>query len=169
MPLDYETKPPKSSGRIAFYTHTTDLSTKNNPTFHITSNKYPELRPRLPTTDDTLALLALFSDERNTKYNKSCNGLNTPSAIDGLIRKWQDVGHPFERLNCVVTIDGELIGTGGLGWIGCRKSDGKRIADAGMMLHPEFRGRGYAYEALCMIVKTTICLLQDQAIYGNPM
>lgn len=52
----------------------------------------------------------------------------------------------------MVVLDGLVIGTGGLGWIGQRSSDGKWIGDAGMMITPAQRGKGYAYEALRMIL-----------------
>lgn len=141
-----------SSGSTIFYTHSTDFFNRNCSNLHITSLKFPELQLRLPMQDDAPALLRLFTDHRNIQYDKSCNNLDTSSAINTLIKQWEDVGHPLERANIVIVVDGKTVGTGGLGWIGRRKSDGKLIGDAGIMLDSGYRGQGYAYEALCMVI-----------------
>lgn len=88
----------------------------------------------------------------NVQYDKSCSGLDNPEAVTSLITNWRDIAPPLERTNVVLVLDGIVIGTGGLGWIGQRRSDGKWIGDAGVMITPAQRGKGYAYEALCMII-----------------
>ncbi|CAN9199402.1 unnamed protein product [Alternaria alternata] len=88
-------------------------------------------QPALTATGDAAALLRLFSDYRNIQYDKSCTGLDSADAIDHLIKQWQVVNLPLQRVNIVVVIDGKTVGTGGLGWIGRRKTDGKLIGDPG--------------------------------------
>ncbi|KAI4714052.1 hypothetical protein J4E89_001502 [Alternaria sp. Ai002NY15] len=97
---------------------------------------------------DAAALLRLFSDYRNVQHDKSCAGLDSGDAIESLIKQWQVVDLPLQRTNIVIEIDGKTVGTGGLGWIGRRKTDGKLIGDAGLMLDTCYRGSGYGYESL---------------------
>jgi RimJ/RimL family protein N-acetyltransferase len=78
--------------------------------------------------------------------------LNSADAIDDLIKQWQAVDLPLQRANIVIVIHRKIVGTGGLGWIGRRKTDGKLIGDAGLMLDTDFRNSGYAYESLCMVI-----------------
>lgn len=64
----------------------------------------------------------------------------------------------------VVEVEGELVGVGGLGWIGLDKpfqsegqgySEGKELVlcgNAGIMLDTRVRGRGYAVAALGMVM-----------------
>jgi RimJ/RimL family protein N-acetyltransferase len=140
------------SGSTSFYTHTNVLSTGDQPSLNMASLVFPELQFRLPSADDAAALLRFFTDQRNVQFDKSCAGLDNASAISDLISQWRNITLPLERANIVVTIDGEVIGTGGLGWIGRRKSDGRLVGDAGIMLDADYRGKGYAYEALCVII-----------------
>lgn len=135
-----------------FYTHVTDFYNPAGPKFRISSKTVPQLELRSPRPTDAPALLTILSDQRNIQYDKSCNGLDTPEAIDTLIKQWNIFGDPLERANVVVVINENTVGTGGLGWIGKRKTDGKLIGDAGILLNPDQRGRGYAYEALRMII-----------------
>ncbi|CAG5159059.1 uncharacterized protein ALTATR162_LOCUS5391 [Alternaria atra] len=102
--------------------------------------------------DDAAALLRLFTDYRNVQYDKSCADLNSADAIGNLIKQWKAVDLPLQRANFVIVIDIKIVGTGGLGWIGRRKTDGKLIGDAGLMLDTDFRNSGYGYESLCMII-----------------
>lgn len=154
-----------SSSSTTFYTHSTNLSHRGHSSLHIASLKFPQLQLRLPVPDDATALLRLFTDHRNIQYDKSCKELDNPSAINFLIKKWQDVGHPLERANCVVVVDGKTVGTGGLGWIGRRKTDDKLVGDAGMMLDSDVRGKGYAYEALCMVIDHGFRVLSMEEVH----
>jgi RimJ/RimL family protein N-acetyltransferase len=84
-------------------------------------------------------------------------------AIDELIAQWRNIYITLilRRANIVVTVNEHIVGTGGLGWIGLMKSDGKLIGDAGIMLDPDWRGKGYAYETLCMVIDhgfRTLCM-----------
>jgi RimJ/RimL family protein N-acetyltransferase len=141
-----------AAGTALFYTHLTDLSSEGESTLRITSLMYPQLHLRLPNMDDAAAILRLFTDYRNVQYDKSCAGLDNAEAITNLIKQWQAVELPLQRVNIVIVVDGKTVGTGGLGWIGRRKTDGKLIGDPGLMLDTEFRRSGYGYEALCMVI-----------------
>ena len=148
-----------ATGVTTFYRHSTALSAHGASSLCITSLTYPYLHLRLPSAEDAAALLRLFSDYRNIQYDKSCTGLDSAEAIDHLIKQWQVVNLPLQRANIVVVIDGKTVGTGGLGWIGRRKSDGKLIGDAGLMLETDFRNSGYGYESLCMVIDHGFCVL----------
>ncbi|KAL9095470.1 MAG: hypothetical protein Q9165_002341 [Trypethelium subeluteriae] len=151
MATNTESSPERRSNG-EFYTHVTDFHNKDGPSFHASSTRIPQLALRLPVANDAAALLRIFTDRRNVQYDKSCDGLDTSEAIDALINQWRTFGEPLERANVVVVINGETVGTGGLGWIGKRKSDGKMIGDAGILLDSEFRGKGFAYEALRIVI-----------------
>ncbi|KAI9696503.1 MAG: hypothetical protein M1820_008131 [Bogoriella megaspora] len=135
-----------------WYTHLSDFYNPSGPRFCISSKRTPQLELRSPLPSDAPALLTILSDRRNTQYDKSCDSLDTPEAIGALIQQWRSFSDPLERANVVVVISGNVVGTGGLGWIGKRKTDGKMIGDAGILLNPDVRGRGYAYEALRIII-----------------
>ncbi|KAI4938018.1 hypothetical protein J4E85_000457 [Alternaria conjuncta] len=141
-----------ATGSTTFYTHSTNLPPNDASSLRITSLMFPQLYLRLPHMDDAAALLQLFTDYRNVQYDKSCAGLDNADAIAILIKQWQVVDIPLQRVNIVVVVEGKTVGTGGLGWIGRRKSDGKLIGDAGLMLDTYYRGSGYGYESLCMVI-----------------
>ena len=44
-----------------------------------------------------------------------------------------------------------MVGLSGMGHVETR-DDGKRIGDAGVMINPDARGKGYAYESLRMAI-----------------
>ncbi|KAI9667853.1 MAG: hypothetical protein M1821_000672 [Bathelium mastoideum] len=134
------------------YSHVTELHNADGPHLSISSTKMPELELRAPVITDAAALLRILSDRRNIQYDKSCDGLNTPEAIGALITKWRTFNRPLERANVVVVINVDTVGTGGLGWIGKSKVNHKMIGDAGILLDTEYRGKGYAYEALRIII-----------------
>ncbi|KAF2644001.1 hypothetical protein P280DRAFT_504893 [Massarina eburnea CBS 473.64] len=158
-----ELNPPLPDQKI-FYTHTTKLYT-TEPILQIQSLKRPELQLRLPTPNDSNALLRLFSDSRNVQYDKSCDGLDDPDAIKDLIAQWSSTSDPLERANVVITINEKVVGAGGLGWIGKRKSDGRMIGDAGLMLDPDFRRKGYAYDSLCMVIDHGLRVLKMDEVH----
>lgn len=135
-----------SAAQSSFYTHDTDIYSPTDPHFTITSKTLP-LQLRSLASDDRPALLKHYSDIRNVEHDRSVAGLATPAAIDALITQWTTFTQPLDRLNAIITIGGDFIGTGGIGWIGS-KPDGRKIGDAGVMLDTEARGKGYAYEAL---------------------
>jgi RimJ/RimL family protein N-acetyltransferase len=142
-----------SSGRKKeqTYWHEIDLHIPEAPRLYIQSKKVPHLQLRLVTPEDAEILLRLFTDQRNVQYDKSCASLDTMAAIEALIQQWSSFTQPIERANLVVVVDGRVIGTGGLGWIGT-DPHGRRVGHAGIMLDSEFRGKGYAYEALRIVI-----------------
>lgn len=119
---------------------------------------------RTPTPADAPSLLRFFSDERNTRHDRSVRGFNTPAAISMLIERWSTILAPLSGLNVVVEEYGEIVGVGGLGWIGFDKPvqykgqarDEKMkvllVGYAGIMLDTKVRGKGYATAALGMLI-----------------
>ncbi|CAG8958127.1 hypothetical protein HYFRA_00000473 [Hymenoscyphus fraxineus] len=105
------------------------------------------LKLRNETSHHAEALLKHFSDQRNVQYDGSVIGLDNPKEISSLLVQWSTFTEPLTRFNAVVIIDNKVSGTGGIGWIGTN-SEGVRVGAAGIMLGPEVRGKGYAYEAL---------------------
>lgn len=135
---------------------------------------------RAPTLDDAPALISHFSDTRNTQHDRSVHGLDNPEAIIALIERWSTVSSPPKALNFVVEIEGEVVGVGGLGWIGYTKSktDAARskedssndiyVGAAGIMLDTRVRGKGYAVEALRMIMDYAFTVLRlDEVRVGS--
>ncbi|MCJ1387223.1 hypothetical protein MMC18_000063 [Xylographa bjoerkii] len=144
----------------SFYTHETMLYARENPHVIIRSNKLP-LVLRSPILDDAAALLKIFSDPGNLEHDESAGGLDTPEAIQKTIIEWVAFTSPLTHMSLVVEAEGKAIGAGGFGWIGAMKdgSDG-RVGDAGIMLNPEARGKGYAYEAMRMTIDHALRVLQ---------
>lgn len=64
-----------------------------------------------------------------------------------MITAWTNLTDRLTRLNLVVVAEGDVVGLSGMGHIHTRE-DGKRIGDAGVMIIPDARGKGYAYESL---------------------
>ena len=72
-----------------------------------------------------------------------------------MISEWLNFTEPLERINFLVLASGVPVGVSGFGWIGWHKADDEscgRAGAAGVMLNPEARGKGYAYEALRMSI-----------------
>lgn len=135
----------------------------DNPTVKLESLIYP-LVLRTPTSADAPSLLRHFSDERNTQHDLSVRGLDNSAAIAKLIESWSTISTPLSGLNVVVEVEGEVVGVGGLGWIGLDKAaqregqgegEGKEaplVGDVGIMLDTKVRGQGYAVAALGMVI-----------------
>ena len=138
-----------STQQESFYDSSTDLYNSDKPHLYLKSKKLP-LELRLASPYDTAFLLRYFRDPQVTKYDKSISALTTPSAIEDLITTWTTFTDPPERVNVVVLVRGEMVGTGGFGLI--RQSEGKRIGDSGILLIPQMRSKGYEYEALRMLI-----------------
>lgn len=140
------------------YTHHTDLSDRSNAKVSIVSDTLPiELRLAVPA--DAPALLKVFSDPRNVEHDPSAAGLDTLPAIEKMIMKWGNLPDALTRLNLVVLAKGEIVGLSGSGHIYTRE-DGKRVADAGIIINPEARGKGYAYESLRITIDYSLRILQ---------
>ncbi|KAH6881732.1 hypothetical protein BKA58DRAFT_372074 [Alternaria rosae] len=154
-----------AAGSTIFYTHSSNLASGGESSLYITSLTCPQLQLRLPSIHDTAALLRIFTDHRNVQYDKSCAGLDSVDAIVNLIKQWQIVDLPLQRANIVIVVDGKTVGTGGLGWVGRRKTDGKLIGDAGLMLDTYYRGSGYGYESLRMVIDHGFAVLGMDEIH----
>lgn len=165
MPAGTEYPALVATSCTTFYTHSTNLSSEGESTLRIKSLTFPQLNLRLPNTNDAAALLRLFTDYRNVQYDESCAGLDSGDAIENLIKQWQVIDLPLQRANIVIEIDGKTVGTGGLGWVGRRKTDGKLIGDAGLMLDTYYRGSGYGYESLRMVIDHGFAVLGMDEIH----
>lgn len=127
-------------------THVTNLADRNHASVSIQSETLPlELRTVAPK--DASALLRIFSDEENIKHDPSAARLNTLPAIERVIASWTHLTDPLTRLNLVVVVEGNVVGLSGMGHIHTQ-DDGKSIGDAGVMINPDARGKGYGYESL---------------------
>jgi RimJ/RimL family protein N-acetyltransferase len=135
----------------SFYEHKTTLDPSNNPGFWMKSKQRPDLELRTPTFNDGEAMLRMFTDERNVKDDLSAAGLNSRAAIDKLITDWSTYSQPLSQANGVITINSSPVGICGFGWIGTNEA-GTMIGDAGVMLDSDIRGKGYAYNALCITI-----------------
>ena len=142
--------------RVA-YTHTTNLADRKNANVSIRSESLP-LELRTTTPNDASALLRIFSDEENIKHDPSAAGLNTPPAIEKVIAAWTHLTNPLTRLNLVVVAEGHVVGLNGMGHIHTG-DDGRRIGDAGAMINPDARRRGYACEALRLTIDYALRVL----------
>ena len=139
------------------YTHTTNLHDLSNASVSIQSQDLP-LELRTVTHSDAPALLRIFSDERNVKHDPSAAGLNTLPAIERVITAWTRLTDPLSRLNLVIVTHGEVVGVGGMGHI-YTNEHGNRIGDAGVMVNPDQRGKGFAYEAMRMTIDYALRIL----------
>ena len=140
-----------------FYTHETELSDSSNKHISIRSNTLP-LELRSPTPADLPALLEVLYDTRNTKDDRSMDGMDKPT-IKKAIEKWITFSKsdPVDRVTYVVLVNGTTVGIGGMGYIGTE--NGRRIGAAGIMLNTDARGKGYAYEALRMTIDHALGVL----------
>ncbi|MCJ1247534.1 hypothetical protein MMC30_004748 [Trapelia coarctata] len=140
-----------------FYTHETELSDKSNKHITLRSNTLP-LELRSPTPSDLPALLEVLYDTRNTKDDRSMDGMDKPT-IKEAIEKWVifSTADPVDRVTYVVLVNGTAVGIGGMGYIGTE--NGRRIGAAGIMLNTDARGKGYAYEALRMTIDHALRVL----------
>ncbi len=140
------------------YTHVTSLSDRAHASVSIRSKTLP-LELRTVTSHDAPALLRIFSDKENIKHDPSAAGLNTLPAIENVIALWTNLTDPLTRLNLVVVAEGEVVGLSGMGHIHAQ-DDGKRVGDAGVMINPDARGRGYACDSLRITIDYALRVLQ---------
>ena len=137
-----------------FYTHTSNSpNSKSLALATLTSSTLPlTLRTLLP--HDIPVLAQLFSDPANTQDDLSVSKMSQ-AELETMINEWLIYTSPLKRINFLVLASGAPIGISGLGWIGWRRADDEssgRAGAAGVMLRPEARGKGYAYEALRMSI-----------------
>ena len=134
-----------------FYDHDTELLDKSNKHISISSKSLP-LELRNPTPADAPGIVQTLCDKRNTKDDLSMADLDNAN-IEKIVQGWlvfSDAA-PLDRVTYVVLEDGTPIGLGGMGPIRTKDS-GKRVGDAGVMIDTNFRGKGYAYEGLRMMI-----------------
>jgi len=142
-----------SSSVPSFYTHETDLFSPTNPGVSLKSTRFPQLEVRTPKPADAPELLQCFLEPENTKFDKSCEGLDSLDSINNIIKTWSTYPLPPEPLtavNNVVVINGHVRGISGLGEMTI-KPDGTKLGDAGIMISPSERGKGFAVETLRMV------------------
>ena len=134
------------------YTHVTSLADRTHASVSIRSETLP-LELRTVTSNDASALLRIFSDKENIKHDPSAAGLNTLPAIERVIALWTNLTVPLTRLNL------EVVGLSGMGHIHAQ-DDGKRIGDAGVMINPDARGKGYACDSLRITIDYALRVLK---------
>ena len=134
-----------------FYDHDTELLDKGNKHISINSKSLP-LELRNPTSADAPGLLQTLADKRNTKDDLSMVDLDK-ATIEKIVQGWLAFSdaEPLDRVTYVVLENGTQIGLGGMGPLRTKVS-GKRVGDAGVMIDSSYRGKGYAYEALRMMI-----------------
>lgn len=122
---------------------TLELKSKNTP-----------LSLRLPTPNDVPILLDILGNKANSEFDKSISEA-TAEDLESIAKKWTVTSDPPTYRNFLIWHEGNPVGVTGLGWIGpCNKDqseDGSRAGAAGVMVQPSARGKGCAYEALCMV------------------
>ncbi|KAF4627573.1 hypothetical protein G7Y89_g10581 [Cudoniella acicularis] len=113
---------------------------------------------RNPQEKDAAALAEILSRPSNTVHDLTCSpsGLSTPQALITIQKMRESASEPLpSRLNLVIVLlssplqtseEGKVIGLSGFG--GIDVVDGERIADVGVMLNEEYRGRGFAVESM---------------------
>ncbi|KAH8802645.1 acetyltransferase [Xylogone sp. PMI_703] len=123
------------------------------------STKYP-IYLRCPQVSDAATYAQILSNPQNIRHDPSDNGEpmkveNAEKTITAM-RKSASEEVPT-RVNFVIVYTGgeegkeeEVIGLSGFG--GIDLIDGKRYADVGVMINPEYRGRGYALECLRLCI-----------------
>jgi RimJ/RimL family protein N-acetyltransferase len=133
----------------AFYNRTSITIPESAPLITLTSLSHP-ITLRTLQLEDIRALTQLLSNPANVEDDLSISN-QTPYQIKEMIGTWLIRTSPLERLNFIILASGIPIGISGLGWIGPAIRDDEnsgRAGAVGVMLNPEARGKGYAYEAM---------------------
>ena len=122
-----------------------------DPAFRLQSTS-TDLILRLPTITEISILVDILENKENSKFDKSISEA-TSEELESIAWRWTTVSRPLTHLNFLVLHHGNPIGIAGLGWIGaCDGNDESRAGAAGVMIQPFARGKGYAYEALKMVI-----------------
>lgn len=107
---------------------------------------------RVPGPSDAQALLDILNNPSNTEFDPHAGDGNLQlTDIEGIITRMRSSAalETPDRVNLVVvdtSLDDQVVGLGGFGHISTNGDE--RIGDAGIMLQPEVRGKGYGVEAL---------------------
>ena len=151
--------PPQSQ----IYSSTGSLA---DSTISLHSLAVPDLVLSLPKVPDLPALIAIISNPANTENDLSVSTLS-PADRESLCRKWLTLSNPLTAVNFLAHYASQIIGISGIGWIGPAKprsadevgegtvltmEDGAKAGAAGVVINPEARGNGLAYEALRMSI-----------------
>lgn len=107
---------------------------------------------RIPQIDDAKELLNILTDIRNTEYDPHINKGLTLDNINSMVtrmRKSATLDNP-NSFNFVIidTSINKVIGLSGFGHIDINN----RIGDVGVIINFDFRGKGYATEAIKMSI-----------------
>ncbi|KAH8703201.1 hypothetical protein BGW36DRAFT_354635 [Talaromyces proteolyticus] len=144
------------------YTNQTNLCDLGHPVVDLRSVNKP-LKLRVPQDEDLPALLDILSNTENIKTDLSVAALNAQER-EGICRRWLTLNNPLDHMNFIM-IDtrespGKPIGITGLGWIGPMENSSQedfddvsmRAGAAGVMVNPEARRKGFAAEALKIVI-----------------
>lgn len=154
-------------GPSPYYSHETVL--KGSDAHVILRSKSLPLELRTPVLSETLPLLQLLTEKSNIEHDRSVSALDTKEAVERFIRdslKFSDPPDPEvpDKLNLVVLADGVIVGLSGLGRI-TSEIHGKKVGDAGIMIDPKFRRKGYAEESLRITIDYALRILSiDEVI-----
>jgi RimJ/RimL family protein N-acetyltransferase len=136
-----------------FYTHISTFTCKASPSATLGSSNLP-LTLRILLPDNVPILAKLLSNPANTQDDLSVYR-KSQAELEDMISEWLIFSEPLQRINFLVLASDVPIGISGLGWVGFHKDDDEsagRAGAAGVMLDPEARGKGYAYEAMRMSI-----------------
>jgi RimJ/RimL family protein N-acetyltransferase len=124
----------------------------------IYSSRFP-LELRSPTPSDAPALSRILSDKRNSESDRSLDNLDQDS-INKLVDQWTSFPESdrLERAQYLVFVENKPCGFGGVSHITVG-SNKRKVADVGIVLDFEVRGKGYAQEALKMIIDHALRVL----------
>lgn len=117
---------------------------------------------RNPKPSDASVLSRILSNPENIKNDPMCSptGFSEEQSSKFIARSLESASKEIPTSVSLVLVllpsissseEGEVIGLGGFG--GIDEEDGKRFGDVGIMVEPEFRGRGYALEALRLSIE----------------
>ncbi|KAF9870373.1 acetyltransferase [Colletotrichum karsti] len=152
------------------------MSPKTTSASHLPTTLRSATHPILLRTlspSDAPAVSAVLSDPDNTRHDPHASAISPEVAVKVVERMRESAGVPSVldaetgkvvsgpgRVNLVVVYldtdaedsDGRVIGFGGFG--GINETEGKvRVGDVGVMIDKEFRGRGFAVEAMRLAVE----------------
>jgi len=130
---------------------------------------------RNPETRDAPAYSRILSNPANNEFDPTANPISASQCETVIERMRVSASEPVPtRVNFVIVQlpsigseeEGEVIGLSGFGGIDEVERDGRklRFADAGAMLDPEFRGKGYAFESMRLSIDFALKVLKVDGI-----
>lgn len=132
--------------------------------FELHSKSITGLTLRIPTSNNITAVMAILENKANSEFDKSISDA-TAEELQSIAQRWTTVNNPLTHVNFIIWKNEQPLGIAGMGWIGPVGNDGEeeyqsqRAGAAGVMLQPFARGKGYAYEALRMVIDYGLCEL----------